>query len=680
YRYEVEAGQGAARTPLGDPTFRLSTAALPGETFTFAVYGDTRVGEAGSLRHHRSIVEQALAVEPSFVLLLGDLVDDGRQAALWEELFRIAAPLLRRAAAFPVLGESDHARGEGLAARYFPSLEQGWYHFAWGDAYFFGMLAWDTRGAQPAATFDEQSPQLRWLDGWLARPEVQGASFRVVFLHDPVQTVRGRSAERFRRVWGPLLARRRVDVVFASWHLYERSMRDGVVFVASGGAGAQLVWMAPEPGAAPALAEARRHHFCRVDVRPGAMEIRAIAEDGTMLDSVVLVPRPADGPAPSGLRRAAQALRRRISIPAAAADAPLVGMLLFCHARARCRRLLEHELPRQARQAGVALEVSLYDLGRQGSYELLRTAEADFGREAAVLPALFLGRTLLAGPTKIATGLPAELRAAAGDPAGYGQRAATPFARGHDARQLRAEELGRLDPPALLRAGVVDSTKPEAWSMLALLGLLLCSATGTLRQRLGRGALLVASLLGGMVGLAIVRHRYAGLPEAAVLLGLGVDALLLVLLLRRLARAPWPGRARPAAESSAAGQERWWSLLTGALLPALGLLLVPLQLLAAGRVYLPLVAALADPLQRAPAFARLLLYLVGFGAPLGAMLAGALLLQRGAAWLRSAKGGVAGAGSVATAGGAATTHWSWTTLSLLGQLAALAVLPGGAGS
>lgn len=326
YRYEVQAAGAGPRTPPDDPTYRLSTAARPGEAFSFVVYGDPRPGETGTQLHHRNIVGRALAVEPAFVLLLGDLVDDGRVPAQWVDFFRIEAPLLRRAAAYPVLGDNDHAGGDGIAARYFPVLEQGWYELVWGGVRFFGMLAWDTRGEQPAATYDESSPQLTWLAARLADPEVQAAPFRVVFLHDPVHTVRGRAARPFRRIWAPVLARGRVDVVFASWHLYERAQQDGVVHIISGGAGAELVWMAPEPGLMPALAEARRHHFCRVDVRPGAMEIWAIAEDGTVLDTTTLTPRgpalPAAAASPAAASTAPAALHgQRDPLPAAGASA-----------------------------------------------------------------------------------------------------------------------------------------------------------------------------------------------------------------------------------------------------------------------------------------------------------------------------------------------------------------------
>jgi hypothetical protein len=71
--------------------------------------------------------------------------------------------------------------------------------------------------------------------------------------------------------------------------MYERSRHGGVTHVITGGAGAELIWLPRSPGART-LAEARRHHFCRVDVKASGMRIRAVADDGTTLDTVTLQP------------------------------------------------------------------------------------------------------------------------------------------------------------------------------------------------------------------------------------------------------------------------------------------------------------------------------------------------------------------------------------------------------
>ena len=84
YRYEVICAGGRVRTPEGDGSYEIRTAGRPGESFTFAVYGDPRPGDTRTHRHHREVVAQAMRAEPSFCLILGDMVDDGSQPELWD--------------------------------------------------------------------------------------------------------------------------------------------------------------------------------------------------------------------------------------------------------------------------------------------------------------------------------------------------------------------------------------------------------------------------------------------------------------------------------------------------------------------------------------------------------------------------------------------------------------------
>jgi len=278
YEYEVLAGgrapgEGGAGGAGGG--YRFHTSARPGESFTFAVYGDPRPGENLTRRHHRAILEQIKETEPAFCLVLGDMVDDGARREQWDEFLRVEADLRRSSVIYPVLGDNDHAGGAGLAVEVFRRPLTEPYAFSWGGVWFFGMNTWGAAGEQPAEELAAGSDQLAWLAKQLRRDDVRAAPFRVVFMHDPVVVSRGHPAPVLERHWAPVLAAGGVDLVFASAHHYERTRRDGVTYVASGGAGAELVWRDPDPSL-PTQAEARRHHFCRVDVKAGALDRKSV--------------------------------------------------------------------------------------------------------------------------------------------------------------------------------------------------------------------------------------------------------------------------------------------------------------------------------------------------------------------------------------------------------------------
>ncbi len=635
YDYEVTAGGGAVRTPPGDRSYQIRTAARPGESFSFAVYGDTRPGDTRTDRHHRDVLARMLRgpSQPVFCLTLGDLVDDGAKAELWEKFFEIESPLLRRSAIYPVMGDNDYAAGKGLYADYFPKLKRGYYHFEWGGVHFFGMRAWDARGAQPREELAAEGAQLRWLDAELSREAVQKAPFRVVFLHDPVYICRGRSAEILRREWAKVFRRRKVDVVFSSWHMFERSRHDGVRYVITGGAGAELIWMRKNP-AFPSQAEARRHHFCRVDVRAGAMTMNAVADDGTVLDSITLVSRSQDPRAVQRMQRAARRLRREVFM-SAGAGAPELPVSVFSNDCAYCRRLLGREMPRLARKYGVSLRVSYYDLARRGTYGLFMAAGADFDRQGVEVPALFLGRTVLGGEAEITRGLAAELDAFRKTPRLYRERSVIPFKEPRDAGALQEAAFSKLTAGWVMGAGLLDGVNPCAFATIIFLISYLSMTGGSRRQMLVTGGIFALAVFLAYLTIGALFYQLASRMLGNRILAQVVYWLLLALVVglawlsavdffRCLRGRPTEmalqlpgflkerirGRIRQFARNRAA---------MGTAAFALGWVIAGMELACTGQVYFPIVTMISEPRHRAAAACYLLIYNVAFVLPLVAV-------------------------------------------------------------
>jgi cytochrome c biogenesis protein CcdA len=464
YRYEVTAGSGIVRTPPGDKSYLIKTAGPAGDSFHFVVYGDPRPGETGTRRFHRAVVQEAASSEPFFSILLGDLVDRGNDLQLWQEFFQIEAPLIRKTAVYPVLGDND--RGD-LAARFFPKLARGYYRLSWGGVQFMALNAWDSRGRQPRAELDEQSPQIQWLRQQLALPEVRQAPFRIVFMHDPVLISRGKSAEIMRRVWVPIFEEYHVDVVFSSWHLYERLQQNGVVYVVSGGAGAELIWMNANPDN-PSLAEAREHHFCRVDVDEDTLSIRAVATDGTVLDEFTLTPRTASHSATGNARNLAERIGQKLVYGPAEAARDL-QLYLFSYDCSFCRRLKQRVLPSIAEKYGVRLNVDYFDLGLAESYGLFLNAEAAYGRQGSDLPAIFIGRSVLGGENEIRKKLTTEIELCLENPAAYQTNSIRLFEKSGDATRAKQHAFQALTLPLVAGAGLLDGLNPCAFTTIIFL-------------------------------------------------------------------------------------------------------------------------------------------------------------------------------------------------------------------
>jgi cytochrome c biogenesis protein CcdA len=646
YRYEVVAGDGALRTTPNDPNYSIRTAGQPGEAFHFAVFGDPRPGESGTNRHHREVVQAVTALEPAFCLLLGDMVDDGREINQWRDFFAIEAPLLRHTPIYPVLGDNDHGGGKGLASRYFPKLRRGCYRFQWGEVQFLALNGWDTRGRQSSKELGPDSSQVQWLRQELSRPEVQQAAYRVVFVHDPVFISRGRSAEIIKRVWAPIFEANRVDVVFSSWHLYERSHKNGVTYIISGGAGAELIWLPPDPHYT-AQVDARSHHYCVVDVTHGLMTIRAIATDGTVLDDFSLTPRSGNAQISPNAAKLADRIVKRV--PLGLNTNPPLPLHLFSYDCAYCRRLLNKVLPSMAERFDVALDVRYYDLGIAESYDLFLTAGAAFGRQNADLPAIFIGSKVLGGESEIKAGLCAEIETYAAAPVAYQSKTIDPFNQSQAAAPLKRDTFDTLSLGLVAGAGLLDGLNPCAFTTIVFL-VSYMALFGADRRRIyltGTIFILAVFITYLAIGLAFFHTLKQVLMNGTVALAVNIVLLSVVLLLGVLSAVDFfralngrmsdvvlklPAFIRNHIQARIAAFSRN-PLMNLAMPFGLGVLVSGMELTCTGQVYVPIVTMLADPLYRLRALSYLLVYNIAFILPLVGVFALAV-----AGWLHGRMG------------------------------------------
>ena len=630
YDYEVICGNGRIRTPPDGQSFQIRTACREGESFTFAVYGDTRPSENKTTRYHQEIVNQVILQEPMFCLVLGDMVDDGSRIDLWNEFFQIESKLLRRTAIYPVLGDNDFANGKGRYSDLFPLLSPGYYRFEWGGVQFFALDAWGTRGDQKNDEFNAESPQMKWLESELAKDEVQKAPFRVVFLHDPVFISRGRSSEVLQRTLSPLFKKYKVDVVFASWHLYERSINDEITYIVTGGAGAELIWMDKDRNY-PSQAEAREYHFCKVEVNSNAMTISAIAANGTVLDSITLTPRASEPQTADRLERAANRLAKEIHITSDDNN-PSVPLYFFSSDCTFCRELLDYELPKLARDNKVSLEILYFDLGVEGTYELFLNAGAEFGRQGVDIPAIFIGRSALGGESEISQNLPAELAKFRKDPQSYLERMITPFTGSHDTTTIKEEKFNALTYGIVLSAGLLDGINPCAFTTVIFLISYLSLVGGGRKQMLYTGGMFTLAVFITYLAIGLAFFNFAKLILREQIIATVVNSVLLIIVgalavfslvdfVRCLKgnvtditlQLPdfLKGKIREKIRNFAKNK----TAIIGASF-VLGIVIAGMELTCTGQVYFPIITMISEPRHRIAATMYLFSYNIAFIIPL----------------------------------------------------------------
>ena len=284
-------------------TFR--TAPGPGaRPFRFALVGDTMYSGPEKLLLKERILED----EPSFVIHLGDFAAElgGYQESLWREyFFDDYADLLARVPLIPILGNHEYQGlimvffsipgAAPLFHDYFTLPNNGrWYSFDWANCHFLALdanIPQDLQGGE----------QIEWLEEDLRRSTDGEDDPDWIFAcwHEPAfSSGMGQfdlMGEVLRGQVVPLMEAYGVDVVFYGHdHFYERSYKDGVYYILSGGGGA-----APHPileGVNPhSQLVMATYQYMRVAADGRSLTVEAVDPLGTILDTFTL-----EAPPPSG--------------------------------------------------------------------------------------------------------------------------------------------------------------------------------------------------------------------------------------------------------------------------------------------------------------------------------------------------------------------------------------------
>lgn len=281
-RYAYRLWVSGSGTPVADSFETFPT--KPGPV-TFLAYGDTR---SNPDRHASVINAMAREKGVAFVLHTGDLVGDGRKLEQWiPGYFTPARGMIGRVPFYPVQGNHDGS------TYYFQLLgipaSEKWYSF---DVDGIHVTALDSM-----ESFDVGSDQYKWLISDLEKHK--GAKWKFVFLHSPVYTSGPHGAQdangipketgirTAQKLLPALAAKYGIRAVFSGHdHAYERSKRNGVSYIVTGGGGAgNYESKNPNPYKQFFFSGL---HYCVISVNGDKAWIVAKTPDGKVLDKAEL--------------------------------------------------------------------------------------------------------------------------------------------------------------------------------------------------------------------------------------------------------------------------------------------------------------------------------------------------------------------------------------------------------
>ncbi|MGD0774862.1 MAG: metallophosphoesterase [Candidatus Solibacter sp.] len=268
YDYEVAAGKGWFKTPPSGV-----------EPFRFVLYGDVRT------RHdvHRRVIAAILkSGVPDLVLHTGDLVENGKDSALWATFFDIERELLRQTSFFPSLG--NHERNAQEFYDFFQT-RLPYYSFNWGNAHF-TVIDSDLPNVSSSKIARDAfwAQQTAWLEEDLAAN--QKADYRFVVAHHPPFTAveRRQGDNPHMTALTPMFEKYHVTAgLFGHDHNYQHYLKNGIHYVGSGGGGAPL-YDVKKPDPAITVKVASIENFVTVSVNGKTAKAQAIDIDGKLLD------------------------------------------------------------------------------------------------------------------------------------------------------------------------------------------------------------------------------------------------------------------------------------------------------------------------------------------------------------------------------------------------------------
>lgn len=277
---------------LRSEVYTFKTAVKDSSAYMFALVGDTQRNPRTPWAWEK-IAQRVWSERPNFVVHVGDVVDQGLRKADWvEHFFPFGHILMSRVPVYTVLG--NHEQDSPLYYQYMVAPPPEYYYtFTYGNCQFFMI--------DSNRDVSEGSEQYQWLEWELARST---ATWKIALHHHPpyssdnddhgdtysgLSTLSGKTHDLT-----PLYERYGLDFcLFGHIHVYERSwplkedlvnMKEGVVYINSGGAGGGIEAFAPTRSWFTVEHEAV-HHYCTFNVFDNNVVFKAIDYEGRLIDA-----------------------------------------------------------------------------------------------------------------------------------------------------------------------------------------------------------------------------------------------------------------------------------------------------------------------------------------------------------------------------------------------------------
>ena len=271
--------------------------------FVNGVFGSDYFGYWYHMPQIGKIVESIAAERPDFLLLVGDMVSDGRNRGEWDQyMFAPFQELFGNTPFYHCAG--NHEQHSDYMKLFLGTSEKGYYDFTYGCAHFIALDStqlvehiMDEEGNYVSISLTqeltEDNPQVRFLINSFKK---SASKWKIVFFHYPPYIAASWQTAALRPLCR-IFEEYDVDIVLNSHTIvYERShpirndsidYSKGVRYIVAGGAGAVPEWFHHKKAWHTAKSRAVPH-FVHISVTPEHLELQAIDLEGKLFDSLVI--------------------------------------------------------------------------------------------------------------------------------------------------------------------------------------------------------------------------------------------------------------------------------------------------------------------------------------------------------------------------------------------------------
>lgn len=249
------------------------------ESHNIIVYGDNRPN--GEL--HDAVVDAMLTVSPDIVFSTGDLVNDGNQPGQWTEYNIVTRELREIAAFYPAAGNHENESVHYYNNFDLPNNEK-WYAVDMDGIHFIVLNS--------NLDLFPGSEQYEWLSADLLDAQ-ETSRFIIAIFHHPLVTSGPHTPDETGtgQFLLPLFETYGVDIVFnGHQHLYERSYRNGIYHVVTGGGGAPLYATQRKYDNPFSQKMTSVLHFCLIKREGDSLLVKVLDVDHNTIDSFRIDP------------------------------------------------------------------------------------------------------------------------------------------------------------------------------------------------------------------------------------------------------------------------------------------------------------------------------------------------------------------------------------------------------